>query len=204
MIIEPKHNFFIDRFFKNYSLRRINKVFEKVEVNGSFKNQNKPLFVISNHTSWWDGFWIMYLNLKYFHRKFHFMMLEEQLKKYWFFNYCGGYSVNKKSKTIIETLKYTLKLLKDKNNMVLIFPQGGIQSSYQKDITFEKGIEWIVKRAPNIQIIQVANLVDYFSKQKPSLYIYLKEVNLNSNYTLEELYNQFYSNSIEKQIKKDS
>jgi len=199
MILKAKHNFFIYNFFRNYAVRKTNKFFENVYITGTYKNKDKPLLVIANHISWWDGFWVMYINRKIFKRKFHFMMLEEQLKKYWFFNYSGGFSVNKKSKTIIETLNYTLELLKDKNNMVLIFPQGEIKSIYENNIKFEKGIDWIIKKSENIQIIQVANFVDYFSKQKPSLYIYLEEFEQNKKTSLEKSYNQFYSKSVEKQ-----
>lgn len=199
MIIKAKHNFFIYNFFRYYAVRKTNKFFETVNITGDYKKQEKPILVIANHISWWDGFWIMYLNMKIYKRKFHFMMLEEQLKKYWFFNYSGGFSVNKKSKTIIETLNYTVDLLKDKNNMVLIFPQGEIKSVYENNIQFEKGLDWIIKKTKDIQIIQVASFVDYFSKQKPSLYIYFEEFNPNENTTLETSYNQFYSKSVEKQ-----
>ena len=67
-----------------------------------FNDRNLPVLLISNHISWWDGFWAMYINLKVLKRKFHFMMLEEQLRKYWFFNYTGGFSVNKKSKVFLK------------------------------------------------------------------------------------------------------
>lgn len=204
MIIKSKHNLIIYNFFKNYSIRRVNKIFDRVEIIGNFKHQNTPLLVISNHTSWWDGFWIMYLNQKIFQRKFHFMMLEEQLKKYWFFNFCGGYSINKKTKSIIESLNYTIELLKDKKNMVLIFPQGKIQSSYQKYIKFEKGIEWVLKRTKNIQIVEVVNLVDYFSKPKPTLYIYIKEFCSDNIQNIEKSYNEFYENSIVQHTKMES
>jgi hypothetical protein len=52
------------------------------------------------------------------------MMLEDQLKRYWFFKYTGGFSVKKKSKSITETLNYTQELLSDGKNLVLIFPHG--------------------------------------------------------------------------------
>ena len=48
-------------------------------------DSEKSLIVLPNHFSWWDGFLIDYVNRKLFGRKFHILMLEEQLKKYWFF-----------------------------------------------------------------------------------------------------------------------
>lgn len=197
MIIKAKHNLFIYNFFKNYSLQKTKKVFENVIISGDFEEKNKPLLVIANHISWWDGFWIMYLNLRKLHKKFHFMMLEEQLKRYWYFAYSGGFSINKKSRTIIETLNYTTQLLKYNKNMVLIFPQGEIKSIYENKIIFDKGINRIIEESKNIQILMVVNLIDYFSKSKPSLYIYIKEY--NSNETIENTYNSFYSQSVNEQ-----
>jgi 1-acyl-sn-glycerol-3-phosphate acyltransferase len=102
--------------------------------------------LVSNHLSWWDGFWAMYLNIKLFHRKFYFMMLENQLKKHMFFNRTGGYSIKKGSKSIIETIEYTAHLLSDKQNLVLLFPQGEIQSLYTHVFRFENGIGHIMKK----------------------------------------------------------
>jgi len=200
MILKAKHNIIIYNFFRNYAIRKTNKVFDKVFFDGNFEDKNKPILLIANHVSWWDGFWLMYLNRKMLHRKFHFMMLENQLKKFWFFNYTGGFSINKQSKSIIETLNYTLDLLKDSNNLIIIFPQGKITSKYESNIKFEKGLDWIIKRAMEIQILQVVNLVDYFSNPKPSLYVYFKEYKISeNNKNIDQSFQQFYNQSIEKQ-----
>lgn len=201
MIIKAKHNFIIYNFFRNYAVYKTNKHFEKVNIIGDYKHKNKALLVVANHISWWDGFWIMYLNRKLLKRKFYFMMLEEQLKKYWFFNYSGGFSIKKNSKSVLETLNYTNQLLNDKNNMVLIFPQGEIKSIYENTIRFEKGIDRLLKKSNNIQVLQVVNLIDYFSNSKPTLYIYLKEFELDNQNadTIEKSYQDFYFQSISKQ-----
>ena len=102
MILKAKHNFIIYLFFKQYAEWIMKRHFGVIQILGDFQEKKLPVLLISNHISWWDGFWSMYLNVKVLKRKFHFMMLEEQLRKFWFFNYSGGFSVNKKSKTIIE------------------------------------------------------------------------------------------------------
>lgn len=198
MIIKAKHNILIYNFFKLYSLRKITTNFENIYISGKYNETQKPLLIISNHISWWDGFWIMYLNLKLLHRKFHFMMLEQQLQKHWYFQYSGGFSINKNSKSIIETLSYTVELLEDNNNLVLIFPQGKINSIYQNNIIFEKGIERILLKTNNIQVLNVANFIDFFSKPKPSLYIYIEEfIHKQNNYSIEKYYNHFYNKCLE-------
>lgn len=183
MIVRATHNFFIYKFFKLYTVLKIRKNFEKVHIKGSFKDRQLPILIISNHISWWDGFWAEYLNLNLFHRKFfYFMMLEEQLVKNRFLSYTGGFSIKKKARSIIESLNYTAELLTDNRNYVLIFPQGEIQSLYNDKIYFDKGLELILKKlTSSIHFIFLVSLIDYFSDQKPSLYMYFRE------YTEEDL-----------------
>ncbi len=205
MIYRAKHHFFLYPFFQYYTLWKIRRNFHNVDITGNFNEKGFPVLLISNHFSWWDGFWADYLNQKLFHRKFYFMMLEEQLKQHMFFNKTGGYSIKKHSRTVIETLDYTVELLMDKNNLVLLFPQGKIQSLYTSRISFEKGIDYIIKKVPvKVHLIFLVNLVDYFSNPKPGIYMYLKEYDGNI-YTTEELekeYNSFYSACIAENQKK--
>lgn len=201
-MIKAKHHFFIYPFFKLITLAKLKMNFGEIHILGEINYCNKAILIISNHTSWWDGFWVMYLNLKKFHRKFHFMMLKEQLKKHWYFRYTGGYSVQKKSRSIIESLDYTSRLLNNPDNMVLIFPQGSIKSMHEQKIVFEKGIQRIVEKvSKEVQIVFVANMIDYFSKSKPGLYIHIKSFpgNVYDKNTLESEYNLFYRSVVNHQ-----
>ena len=181
--------------------------FNSVSINGEFKDNGNSVLVIANHISWWDGFWIMLLNLKFIKRKFHFMMLEEQLRKHWYFQYLGGYSIKKKTRGIIESINYTTELLKQQGNIVIMFPQGQIHSMYNNTIVFEKGIERIIKNtSPETQVLFVANLIDYFSDAKPNLFIYLKSF-LAKDFqqsNIEYKYNKFYAKVLDNQKSKVS
>lgn len=132
------------------------------------------------------------------------MMLETQLRKYWFFNYLGGFSVNKGAKSINETVSYTSELLSSPKNMVLIFPQGKIHSMHQQTFQFEKGIERILTNTKsNIQILFMANLVDYFSNSKPIVNSYIQEYEdfSNSKEDIQNNYNSFYQCCLDAQSK---
>jgi 1-acyl-sn-glycerol-3-phosphate acyltransferase len=117
-------------------------------------------------------------------------------------NKVGGYPLKKGSRSIIETLRHSAELLRDSRNMVLIFPQGEINSHYADTFHFERGIEHIMRQAGGgIQIILLANLIDYFSKEKPSLYMYFKDYNYTDTDagSIEKEYNSFYSACLEEQ-----
>ncbi len=204
-MIKPKHHIIIYPFFKVLTRFLLKRNFKSIQVKGNFQDNGKPILIIANHISWWDGFWMMYLNLKLFHRKFHFMMLEEQLKKHWYFQYSGAYSIKKKSREIIESLAFTSKLLQHDDNMVFLFPQGKIHSLHNTTIKFETGVQKIIDVAANdVQIIFVANFPDYFSNKKPNVYIYLKPYLVKDlkGKSAEEEYNQFYAHVLNQQKNK--
>ncbi len=203
-MLRASHHFFLYPFFKLYTLWKIRRNFHGVKISGEYSEKKEPLLVVANHFSWWDGFWAMYLNLKLFRRKFYFMMLEEQLQERMFLNKSGGYSIKKKSRSVIDTLNYTSGLLEDDNNMVLMFPQGDFSSLYDTEIKFERGIEHILKKTSRkVQIMFMVNLIEYLSEVKPGLYIYIMEYQGSdfSTAALASAYNRFYRECISENIK---
>jgi hypothetical protein len=93
-------------------------------------------------------------------------------------------------------------LLNDSRNMVLIFPQGEIQSLQNQNIQFEKGLERILKNKENaVQIVFLVNLIDYFSNRKPGIYFHIQEYTDKGfdRKSIQESYNLFYAESVEKQ-----
>lgn len=202
MILKAKHNVIIYPFFKWYTRMKMKGNFKPIKIINDIDEKNLPVLLVTNHNSWWDGFWVQYINIQIFKRKFHFMMLEEQLRKFWFFNYTGGFSVRKNSKSIIETLDYTRQLLTNKNNLVLMYPQGEIQSMHEPVFKFERGIEHILRKMENpVQVVFMVSLVDYFSNPNPGLFLYLKEFD-GMDFKTETIllkFNKFYADCVEKQ-----
>lgn len=178
----------------------IRRKFQSVIIGKKDIDTNKPILLISNHVSWWDGFWAMYINLTLFKKKFYFMMHEKQLLEYKFFNQTGGFSINNQYSHIIDSINYSSSILEDKNNLLVIYPQGEINSIYQSEFVFKRGIEKIINKK-DISLIFSANLIDYFSNPKPTIFIYLEEYQGDYNLKdIEKAYNKFYNNSIQKQI----
>lgn len=195
-MIEAKHNRVIYPFFLWLSCFMIKRNFCSIHFEGKFNDNGHSVLVVANHVSWWDGFWVEFLNSQRIHRRFHFMMLEEQLKKHWYFQHTGGYSVRKNSRGIIETMDYTVELLNTDENLVLMFPQGKIYSAHTDAVHFETGIQYIVKKCKDAaQVLFVVNITDYFSDAKPHLFIYTKTCTASflKNRDVEEEYNLFFT-----------
>lgn len=202
MILKATHNPFLYGFFKLYTRLRLRGAFRNIFIEGDVTDKGLPVLVIANHFSWWDGFWVMHMNRKLFGRKFYYMMLEEELRKNIFLNRIGGYSVKRGSRSIIESLRYTIDLLKDRENLVLLFPQGKIESGHVSRFTFEKGVQRVADEVKgHSQILFVVNLVEYYSRAKPSLYMYISET--PGGHDLESAYNDYYTETLRKHINRN-
>ncbi|RZL44699.1 MAG: hypothetical protein EOP00_19260, partial [Pedobacter sp.] len=90
-----------------------------------------------NHFSFNDGPMLHYICRKALKKEFKVMVLEEQMLLFKPLKYVGCFSVNKKSRTLVESLDYAASLLSDKQNMLGIFPQGGVFSLHLDKVHFE-------------------------------------------------------------------
>lgn len=194
-MIKAHHKAFYVRFFNFYSRWMLGLQFRKIQIIGNVNTGPAPLLMIGNHFSWWDGFIACYINRTVFGKKLHIMMLEEQLRARMFLNKAGAYSIRRGSRDAVETLRYTAGLLSEPGNLVVLYPQGEFESVYKFPVKFERGIEVIAAKVDSAcRLVFYAALVDYFSKSKPFLNIYLKEAPFHqtgSVLTLEKAYNEF-------------
>jgi len=133
------------------------------------------------------------------------MMLESQLKRNWFFHYAGGFPVRKNSRSVLESIHYTAELLKDNRNLVLVFPQGKMQSMHCQRFEFQRGIEKILQLTDPLkrQVVLMVCLLDYFANQKPVLSIYISEyTGKATGYNeLGEAYSRFYESCVVNQCR---
>jgi 1-acyl-sn-glycerol-3-phosphate acyltransferase len=202
-MIKTRHHWFLYPFFVWYGWIRMKIHFKKIHISGNISENSLPMLVVANHFSWWDGFFIASLNRKKFHKKFHVMMLEEQLKKNWFFQHTGAFSVKKNSKSIVESLNYAAELLQNPENLVTYFPQGQFESVNQGKLNFEKGLERLLKKLKNdVQVVFVANQVDYFESAKPYLFMHFETYHYSAKTIcqIEKEYNAFFNTCAQKNL----
>jgi len=201
-MIKDKYNATSLWFYSSW-FRVLQKIyFRKISVitNDVFP-EGKSVLLLQNHFSYYDGYWSMYLCNKIFHRRFHVMMLEDQLAKRMFLTWCGVFSVRKNSRDLVESLSYANELLQDPGNVVTIYPSGEIISQHQQNFVFQRGFVRLAGNQDNYSIIALAVvLVDLFSQARPEIRIYLK--NYSEERTaeaIERAYHSFYQLCITKQ-----
>ncbi len=135
-------------------------------------DQSKSLILTPNHFSWWDGFFVYWLNNRTLNKKLFIMMLEDQLKRYWFFQKVGCYSIDlNDNRKMIASLKYTIDLLLNSNNIITIYSQGEIQAYDEKKIVLKDGIDFIAKKSTvDFQILPLAFRIHYSNEKLPIVY----------------------------------
>ena len=146
---------------KNFS--RFNSV-NKIELPKS----NESIVITPNHFSWWDGFFIDFILRKESGYKIKLMMLQEQLTRYWFFKYVGAFSINLENKlSIKKTIEYSQELLNEKNNCLVIYPQGQIEPFDKRPVQFKEGLKLIIRNIPETKVIPAAFKIEFSNNKKP-------------------------------------
>lgn len=201
-MIKARHNPLWFWFFRNFFALRQAMHFRKMTVVSEvLVPESQSVLLLQNHFSWWDGYWSYWLSRTIFHRKFHVMMDEENLKQRMFLNQIGVFSVQKSSRDLLSSLHYSAEILKDPKNVLTIYPTGAMLTQHQQNMLFQKGISRILTgESGHLAVVFAVFLVDYFGFARPEIRIYLE------NYTgerttgaLQQAYKSFYQHCIEKQ-----
>lgn len=183
-------------FFSTYFRLFQKIIFRNVEFKLLNEVPDGPVLLLQNHFSWWDGYWSWFISEKILKRRFHVMMLEEQLIKRMFLTRTGVFSVDKNKKNVLPSMRYAAQLLSDPRNVVTIYPQGQIYSHYIDTVIFEKGAEMLLKNNEGkINVVFATAHISFGSPARPKAKIRVKYVG-NRAFNLIELqdeYNDFYS-----------
>lgn len=181
----------------------LGRAFRAVRFVGEVEDEGAPLLLLANHFCWWDGFIQYRLNRALFHRTLFAMMLEEQLARHPVLARCGCFSVRPNSRSLTETLDYCAGLLRCPDNMVLLFPQGGIRSLHLHTPGFQSGAWHLLERVGcACDVLLNVNLPDYGAGRKPVLTCYHKTLHgrdLTDREALRTQWERFYRDCKERQ-----
>jgi len=201
-MIKARHNPLWFWFFRNFFALRQTMHFRKMTVVSDVSiADNQSVLLLQNHFSWWDGYWSYWLSRTIFNRKFHVMMDEENLKQRMFLNQIGVFSVQKSSRDLLNSLRYSAEILKNPGNLLTIYPTGAMLTQHQQNIIFLKGITRIVSSESGyVAIVFAVFLVDYFGYARPEIRVYLEKYEgERTTEALQSAYFAFYQRCIEKQ-----
>lgn len=186
------------------------KRFNKMIISQAEIKPDHSYLLMCNHFSFWDGFWAAYLCLYGIHKKqamtgFYIMILEKQLKKNMWLRYFGCFSIAPGKASVQESLDYAAEILNTPGNLLLMYPQGNLESSHVRHIVMKEGIKDIISRVKGkCQLIWSSNLTEYFESLKPSVYFHMLDCGTSGEFDFDKLsekVNHHHKEAIQKQIR---
>lgn len=202
-MIKDTPNKFVKWFATKIAERYVLRHFASLKFIGELRvKQDHSCMMLMNHYSYNDGAILHRICRKILKKELKAIVIEAQLKAFSLLKYVGCFSVNKRSRKMIESLNYAADLLKDPNIMLGIYPQGGLYSMHLNKIHFESGLEYIFKRTHAIpfQVFFGVTLLDYLESFKPIARVYLTEYHGERQLDkIEKAYNEFYTECKQKQ-----
>jgi len=197
-MVRPQKNIVIRWVLHNYVRWIVGRhfheiLFDKVEI-----DEGRPVLLLANHFSFWDSLILYIVCRKQLKKRFYVLVREDTTVQLRYLKYGGAFSINKKSRDMLQSLDYAAELLNDPKNLVLIFPQGKLYSNFVQDIQFEKGIRRVMEKAQgDFQLIFATTFIQYLKHKKPTATVYLKAEN-DSDWDFEKLktaYQQHYNDT---------
>lgn len=186
--------------------RRFNKmIISPVEI-----ESNHSYLLMCNHFSFWDGFLAAYLSKAAIGNQqdvkgIYVMVLKKQMQLNPFLKYFGCFSITPGKASVNESLAYAAEKLSTPGNIVIVYPQGNLESCHVRKIDMKDGINTIVPQIRgNCQLIWSSNLLEYFESLKPSINFHLLDCGTNHDFDFENLtdrINQHHQQAIQKQIR---
>lgn len=179
-MIQAQHRFWADFIFQPYLTRLFKRHFHTIQVLGDLPEvpNHLPLLLLPNHSTWWDGFFIYLLNKRIFRRTAYLMMLEAQLSKYKFFAKIGAYSIEPKHRQgIVESLEYTVELLKRGTPLISIFPQGELLPWHTRPLNYKRGVKWVLREyGKPVAILPVAIRTEFLGEKRSEVFFLFGDV----------------------------
>ncbi|MBM7647882.1 1-acyl-sn-glycerol-3-phosphate acyltransferase [Bacillus ectoiniformans] len=169
--MKSRKNAFFIRFFRPYVKFLLKKHFYRVHINDQAWSSTKgsKLF-LPNHSNWWDGLVIFYLNEAVTKQDSYSMMSEDGLKQFPFFGKIGAFPVSDSPKKLLASLKYAIELIKEEKS-IWIFPQGKEEHLEKRPFHFMNGPAYLIDKQPGIEVYPIAFYYTFMHDQKPELFI---------------------------------
>ncbi|MCA1063028.1 lysophospholipid acyltransferase family protein [Rossellomorea sp. AcN35-11] len=176
-MIEPRKSPGFQHILSHYLTYQLKKHFYRIWIDDQRKegNASSGHLVLANHSSWWDGLMVFYLNDKVIKEDSYAMMSEQGMEDFPFFRKIGAFSVNPESpKDLVKSLKYAEKCLQEKKT-VWIFPQGREEHLEKRPLSFMSGPGFLIERNSEIKITMVTFYYTFRHDQRPELFIQISE-----------------------------
>lgn len=149
-MIEAKRSQLLEHIFHLYLHFQLKRSFHAVwyrhdHEDGVLMSRTAPILVYANHSSWWDGLLLFWLNRTTLHRHAYAWMSYDGLTRYPFFRRLGAFAGQTQSAADMRQLwRYVHQLARQRQTMIAIFPEGEQRLQGDRPIGFQKGLAHLV------------------------------------------------------------
>jgi 1-acyl-sn-glycerol-3-phosphate acyltransferase len=136
--------------------------------------RQRPLLLVANHVSWWDGFLLMEIRRCLRPTApFHTLMLETELAKSSFLRRIGTIGIDPASPASIlrAARELSARLEKRPDSLVFFFPQGRIWPSRRRPLGFERGAEAFMKSTADVTVLPVGIHIEPLTRFAPHAFL---------------------------------
>lgn len=165
----------MDRWFAGVARKRLESSFQSIRIHGLGALravQQRPVLLISNHTSWWDplvAIWLTRLSVPF---DSYAMMNADNLRRLPFFRRVGAFGVDLDDPSDGgAAVRYSTRLLREPGRLVWIFAQGDERPSTERPLVFKDGAAAIAKLARGVAILPLALRYELGGSARPDLYL---------------------------------
>ena len=134
----------------------------------------RPLLLVANHVSWWDGFLLLSLQRSIRpDARLTTVMLEREIRRVPFLRLLGATGLVPGS---LASLRGLLKRLRDSwaktpKGALAFFPQGGIWPSARRPLSFQPGIRRIARDAAPCAVLPIGLHVEPLNRLIPTAFV---------------------------------
>lgn len=133
--------------------------------------RERPVVVVSNHTSWWDPMLLIYVTIRVLHVDAYALMRADELKRRPFLGRLGGFGVDLGSRMDrARVVRYGAKVLQSAGTLVWVFPQGR-ERPVTAPLEFAPGAAAIARRAPHAVVVPAAMRYEHMELQQPRAFL---------------------------------
>ncbi|MEJ7709108.1 MAG: lysophospholipid acyltransferase family protein [Pyrinomonadaceae bacterium] len=130
-----------------------------------------PLVIYCNHSSSWDGLLAFHVS-QICELDSYGMMEEKHLRKYPFHRRLGAFSVVREDhKAALRSIDYAARLLRDKDRVLWIFPQGETAPNDVRPLKLYSGLARIIERTLVVDAIPIAMRYEFLDGFRPEAFL---------------------------------
>ncbi|MEO5590219.1 MAG: lysophospholipid acyltransferase family protein [Gemmatimonadaceae bacterium] len=135
---------------------------------------DRPLVLVANHVSWWDGFLLMQIRRSIRPRApFHTVMLQSELQRSRFLRRIGAIGIEPSSPgSVIHAVRELSERTRSRpDSVIFFFPQGRIWPSHRRPLGFKRGIEVFTNAIGSSTLLPVGIHFEPLTKASPQAFV---------------------------------